>query len=1197
MKDTPSLLRTGLLQAALLIGLGFCHGLAAAATFTVTPSAVSNTYTGTITLQIGGLTNGETVVVQEFLDLNTNGVVEASDWLAQQFQLTDGLSSTIGGIVNSNVPADTTATNGTITARLSFQNNHVQSFIGKYLFRLSSPAGHFNPITSSFTVTNLPYVPGFKGTVKCGSTNVPNALVLLFKGQIFNSNLQAGTVADNSGNYLIKAPPGTYGLVALKNNYLPNTLTAPVLTLSSTTLTTNLSLVAATSTIAGTMVDAANPGTTLPGILMSANGPNDSMAISFTDAKGNFTLSVTSGQWGVSGDDLSLIAAGYVKSQNRITATAGQTGLTLAEPKATALFYGTVKDGAGKPIPGVDVYARDNNDDYETDGYSDVNGNYFVAVLGGLNSDPWHMNISNDGSPANYVYPEAPFEQYGGTNLTVGQTVRADFVALLATNQISGYLKDSGNHPITNVWIWASATINNASYGQGMDTDANGHYAINVCNGAWWVGVSCGGGDDSLGSQYLCPNSQMVTIVNKNTNVNFTALLAPSQISGYVKDTSNNPIANVGVYAYMPSGGGNGPGATTDGNGHYSFYVANGSWNVGLSCCGSQSLSPLGYLCVGEQSTSVYNSSSVVNFSVPHAPYQITGHLKDDSNNPIANVSVNASGNSYSACATTAADGSYTLYVNGGDWSINLECGALSSLGYLCPNGQSVTVSNANVVLDLSAPQAPYTITGWVRNSNNQPFTNLDVHASATIGVDNYWLDSHTDGNGNFSIQVANGQWWVGVDCGGLGSGYVCPDEVSVVIAGASVVTNFTIQSCGPLQIVTPLLPSGQVGSYYDFYLQASSCYPSFYWALFSPLSSLPPGLQFDSSGELYGTPTTNGTFNFTVQVTDGNNVTATQPLSLTILPALPDVVEYYVMKVDCFRQLDAVNLVPDTNNGPFAARMEIIQSGLGAVPIANVDLPSGGVRGFPPGSSGLELTIHETYPSQGAFDAVYTNGDYTFAMATLHNGFQYPVLTMPVAVYPAAPRVSNFSAAQAINPANPFTLQWSNPPDAKTNDVIWVFIIDAGGNMVFSTPYPPTNPLTRLKGTDTSVEVPANTCQPGGAYTGFIHFYRGISRNTTGYPGAVGYALVGVSTAFSLAAPSALPVLSQPTRISATQFGFLLSGAAGTNYTVFASTNAALPLSNWSPVLTTNLPGSSAFIQDNQATTQRRYYRVKVGP
>ena len=50
-------------------------------------------------------------------------------------------------------------------------------------------------------------------------------------------------------------------------------------------------------------------------------------------------------------------------------------------------------------------------------------------------------------------------------------------------------------------------------------------------------------------------------------------------------------------------------------------------------------------------------------------------------------------------------------------------------------------------------------------------------------------------------------------------------------------------------------------------------------------------------------------------------------------------------------------------------------------------------------------------------------------------------------------------------------------------------------------------------------------------------------------------------------------------------------------NYTVLTSTNAALPLSNWSTLLTTNLQGNSAFIQDNQATSQRRFYRVKVGP
>ncbi len=45
---------------------------------------------GSVTLQISGLTAGDTVVVQKFLDLNTNGVIDASDYLVQQFNLTDG---------------------------------------------------------------------------------------------------------------------------------------------------------------------------------------------------------------------------------------------------------------------------------------------------------------------------------------------------------------------------------------------------------------------------------------------------------------------------------------------------------------------------------------------------------------------------------------------------------------------------------------------------------------------------------------------------------------------------------------------------------------------------------------------------------------------------------------------------------------------------------------------------------------------------------------------------------------------------------------------------------------------------------------------------------------------------------------------------------------------------------------------------
>src|SRR6266851_9841358 len=169
------------LSAALALFAG--RNAHAAVAFTVTPSAVSNTYSGTITLQVTGLTNTETVVVQKFLDANTNGLIDAGDILGQQFQLTDGLASVFHdgatAVTNFNIPGDTDSTAGQITAQLSIQGDFSQSIVGKYLYRLFSPSGHFTPITNLFSVTNFAYAQQFTGNVVNNGTTVPNAIVLL----------------------------------------------------------------------------------------------------------------------------------------------------------------------------------------------------------------------------------------------------------------------------------------------------------------------------------------------------------------------------------------------------------------------------------------------------------------------------------------------------------------------------------------------------------------------------------------------------------------------------------------------------------------------------------------------------------------------------------------------------------------------------------------------------------------------------------------------------------------------------------------------------------------------------------------------------------------------------------------------------------------------------------------------------------
>lgn len=108
--------------------------------------------------------------------------------------------------------------------------------------------------------------------------------------------------------------------------------------------------------------------------------------------------------------------------------------------------------------------------------------------------------------------------------------------------------------------------------------------------------------------------------------------------------------------------------------------------------------------------------------------------------------------------------------------------------------------------------------------------------------------------------------------------------------------------SCGPgldlrsveatnaqsLEIMTSSLPSATLGSSYKARLRAWSGTPPYTWQIV--LGKLPSGLKLDaSSALLFGTPTSKGTFQFTVGVKDsrlGRPQTANLSLTLTVAPS-----------------------------------------------------------------------------------------------------------------------------------------------------------------------------------------------------------------------------------------------------------------------------------------------------------------------
>ncbi len=91
----------------------------------------------------------------------------------------------------------------------------------------------------------------------------------------------------------------------------------------------------------------------------------------------------------------------------------------------------------------------------------------------------------------------------------------------------------------------------------------------------------------------------------------------------------------------------------------------------------------------------------------------------------------------------------------------------------------------------------------------------------------------------------------------------------------------FSYMGLAPLNVTTNSLPGGTTGQLYQAQLAAGGGAPPYSWSVSS--GNLPPGLTLSGTGVITGIPTSAGNFSFTVQVTDTQNNTATQQLSIMV--------------------------------------------------------------------------------------------------------------------------------------------------------------------------------------------------------------------------------------------------------------------------------------------------------------------------
>ena len=98
-----------------------------------------------------------------------------------------------------------------------------------------------------------------------------------------------------------------------------------------------------------------------------------------------------------------------------------------------------------------------------------------------------------------------------------------------------------------------------------------------------------------------------------------------------------------------------------------------------------------------------------------------------------------------------------------------------------------------------------------------------------------------------------------------------------------------------PLEITSSSLPGGQVGAFYTFTISATGGSTPYSWSVTG--GALPSGLTLAANGSLSGTPSQEGTSNFTVRVTDNSGGFVERSFELTLSPnpdgdGVPDEVE-----------------------------------------------------------------------------------------------------------------------------------------------------------------------------------------------------------------------------------------------------------------------------------------------------------------
>ncbi len=137
--------------------------------------------------------------------------------------------------------------------------------------------------------------------------------------------------------------------------------------------------------------------------------------------------------------------------------------------------------------------------------------------------------------------------------------------------------------------------------------------------------------------------------------------------------------------------------------------------------------------------------------------------------------------------------------------------------------------------------------------------------------------------------------------------------------------------------------------------------------------------------------------------------------------------------------------------------------------------------------------------------DTASPEGTYTLNLTTTNDGVKNISLSLTGDTYPNVPKITNFTALQAVASTVATTVQWLAMTGGTTSDFIMCSVFDSDtGDPVYQTAGP--GAPGALNGTAVQATIPANTLLPGRAYDAEVLFIKVTSSSNTYATALAGY-------------------------------------------------------------------------------------------